>query len=53
MYGNNYGNLWHFYKKPVCPDPVWKPVSSEEGERDWGERRESRSWGAAMRMFPL
>ena len=23
-----YGNLWHFYKTTVCPDPVWKPVIS-------------------------
>ena len=22
-------DLWHFYKDPVCPDPVWKPVSEE------------------------
>ena len=21
-----YGNVWHFCKKNVCPDPVWKPV---------------------------
>ena len=23
----NYGNLWHFCKYPVCPDPVWKSVN--------------------------
>ena len=23
---HHYGNLWRFYKNPVCPDPVWKPV---------------------------
>ena len=21
------GNLWPFYDNPVCPDPVWKPVT--------------------------
>ena len=27
-YGNNYGNLWHFCKNDICPDPIWKPVNT-------------------------
>ena len=26
----NAGNLWPFCENPVCPNPVWKPVTVEK-----------------------
>ena len=30
----NLGNLWPFCEKPVCPDPVRKPVTQAGGRAD-------------------
>ena len=27
-YGQKYRNLWHFCKQNICPDPIWKPVTT-------------------------